>query len=190
MLTLPKSIQYRLPLKLIEMDISFEHCARIKEERVDHFVCLIIVLLAFVCAGQSTTPAWAETEDYSGAEYNPSSFRESSFDKSDFTEIGTTKKKKAVKLFELNPEKLIHHAQNKEEAVAGAEEEGIGERGAFLKEQEFAPIADLAGDWAPDKINLTSNGGFSIAPFNGSPVPYVLNGHVDPQRGKPGSDND
>jgi hypothetical protein len=51
--------------------------------------------------------------------------------------------------------------------------------------QHFTPTRELTGDWVPDKIDLTSAGAFSIAPFNGSPVPYTLNGHVDPQRGKP-----
>ena len=49
----------------------------------------------------------------------------------------------------------------------------------------MAPVYDLAGDWVPDSLHLTSNGGFSNAPFNGSPVPYRLNGHPDIQRGVP-----
>ena len=51
-------------------------------------------------------------------------------------------------------------------------------------------IIEVTGDWVPDKLDPTSNGGFTIAPDNGSPVPYKLNGHVDIQRGRPWNDND
>jgi hypothetical protein len=51
-------------------------------------------------------------------------------------------------------------------------------------------IIEITGDWVPDKLDPTSNGGFTIAPDNGSPVPYKLNGHVDIQRGRPWNDND
>lgn len=51
-------------------------------------------------------------------------------------------------------------------------------------------VIEITGDWVPDKLDPLSNGGFTIAPDNGSPVPYKLNGHVDIQRGRPWNDND
>ncbi len=53
-----------------------------------------------------------------------------------------------------------------------------------------APVREVTGDWVPSKLDPDSNGGFTIAPDNGSPVPYKLNGHVDIQRGRPWNDND
>ncbi|CAN5507955.1 hypothetical protein BH11CYA1_BH11CYA1_14280 [soil metagenome] len=52
------------------------------------------------------------------------------------------------------------------------------------------PIIEVTGDWVPDKLDPINNGGFTIAPDNGSPVPFKLNGHVDIQRGRPWNDND
>lgn len=43
-------------------------------------------------------------------------------------------------------------------------------------------------DWVPDKADPVNNGGFSIAPDNGSPVPYKLNGWIDFQRKFPWED--
>ncbi|MFA6208321.1 MAG: hypothetical protein WC714_02750 [Candidatus Obscuribacterales bacterium] len=51
-------------------------------------------------------------------------------------------------------------------------------------------VIEVTGDWVPDKLDPINNGGFTIAPDNGSPVPYKLNGHVDIQRGRPWNDND
>ncbi len=63
---------------------------------------------------------------------------------------------------------------------------------AKRKERAKLPgrVIEITGDWVPDKLDPTSNGGFTIAPDNGSPVPYKLNGHVDIQRGRPWNDND
>jgi hypothetical protein len=47
------------------------------------------------------------------------------------------------------------------------------------------PVHELAGDWVPDKIDLTDNGGFELSPDNGSPVPYRLNGFPDLERNRP-----
>ncbi len=47
------------------------------------------------------------------------------------------------------------------------------------------PTAPGPNDWVPAKLDPLQNGGFTIAPDNGSPVPYRLNGHVDLERGRP-----
>lgn len=51
------------------------------------------------------------------------------------------------------------------------------------------PIPNMLTDWVPDKPDRLHLGGFSIDPFNGSPVPYKLNGHIDIDRGYPWDDN-
>lgn len=68
-------------------------------------------------------------------------------------------------------------------------------RRAFLRDEELMfelsrlPLAD-PDDWVPDKADPVQNGGFSIAPDNGSVVPYKLNGWINLQRKFPWEDDD
>lgn len=57
----------------------------------------------------------------------------------------------------------------------------------LMKELSRLPEA-APDDWVPDKADPVNNGGFSIAPDNGSPVPYKLNGWIDFQRKYPWED--
>ncbi|HEY9759602.1 MAG TPA: hypothetical protein V6C97_30870 [Oculatellaceae cyanobacterium] len=41
------------------------------------------------------------------------------------------------------------------------------------------------GDWAPSPVDLLTNGGFTQPVFNGRPVPYRLNGHININRKLP-----
>ena len=66
-------------------------------------------------------------------------------------------------------------------------------RRAFLSDEELmrelSRLPEAApDDWVPDKADPVNNGGFSIAPDNGSPVPYKLNGWIDFQRKFPWED--
>ncbi|MDX2105552.1 MAG: hypothetical protein SFY67_04035 [Candidatus Melainabacteria bacterium] len=66
-------------------------------------------------------------------------------------------------------------------------------RRAFLSDEELmrelSRLPEAApDDWVPDKADPVNNGGFSIAPDNGSPVPYKLNGWIDFQRKYPWED--
>lgn len=55
--------------------------------------------------------------------------------------------------------------------------------------RELSRLPEAApDDWVPDKADPVNNGGFSIAPDNGSPVPYKLNGWIDFQRKFPWED--
>jgi hypothetical protein len=47
------------------------------------------------------------------------------------------------------------------------------------------PVANNLLDWVPGDFDPLNNGGFTLAPFNGSPVPYRLNGHLNAERGYP-----
>jgi len=57
----------------------------------------------------------------------------------------------------------------------------------LMKELSRLPEA-APDDWVPDKADPVNNGGFSVAPDNGSPVPYKLNGWIDFQRKFPWED--
>lgn len=48
-----------------------------------------------------------------------------------------------------------------------------------------APIAGMFHDWVPSKPDRGQNGAFTMAPDNGSVVPYKLNGWVEIQRKLP-----
>lgn len=48
-----------------------------------------------------------------------------------------------------------------------------------------APIAGMLHDWVPSKPDRGQNGAFTMAPDNGSVVPYKLNGWVEIQRKLP-----
>jgi len=52
------------------------------------------------------------------------------------------------------------------------------------------PVPPGPNNWVPDKLDPLDNGGFELSPYNGSPVPYRLNGHVDLERGRPWKDSD
>jgi hypothetical protein len=54
-----------------------------------------------------------------------------------------------------------------------------------LEWRKLTEVRDQFDDWVPSKPDPSSNGGFTIYPDNGSPVPYKLNGHVDIQRKLP-----
>ncbi len=62
--------------------------------------------------------------------------------------------------------------------------------GADLEEKRIfkeltAPIPGMLHDWVPSDPDPIWNGGFINEADNGSPVPYRLNGHVDPERKLP-----
>ncbi|MBC7997069.1 MAG: hypothetical protein IAF58_03960 [Leptolyngbya sp.] len=52
------------------------------------------------------------------------------------------------------------------------------------------PIPYLLHDWVPASPDPIHNGGFVKMPDNGSPVPYRLNGHMDPERNLPWAKGD
>jgi hypothetical protein len=114
---------------------------------------------------------------FDGSEFNGTSFNDVDLAKQEFKDL-TFKGARRAKT-----KKWVLHTEK-----AGSDEEReaqVDERIPFIREEKFAAVHETAGDWVPDKINLTANGGFGVEPENGSPVPYDLNGHVDPERGKP-----
>jgi hypothetical protein len=114
---------------------------------------------------------------FDASEFSSTSFNDVDIAKQNYRDISVARgaHPKAKNFFVKT--NLISHEEEQRKTV--------GERSVFENATESAPIHELAGDWVPDRIDLTSNGGFGIEPFNGSPVPYDLNGHVDAERGKP-----
>ncbi len=139
-----------------------------------------------------------ERDRFDGSEFKASTFSDNGFEKTDYKELSSTNTA-AADLVRGNKDlsgnegdKLLRkNRENKGVSVAGerstigptksAEEHVIGA-------ENRGPIVDLPGDWVPDKIDVTNNGGFGVIPDSGSPVPYRLNGHVDIERGRTWAD--
>lgn len=151
------------------------------------------------------SPVLADDEDrddssYDGSQFNGSSFADKSFAKHDYRDI-KTKSSAVARLSGDDDHKesgRIHH--KRDEISTKPDDHDHGEKhdsrakdkapiddpeGHVIKQDRSGPVAELPGDWVPDKLDPTSNGGFGVIPDNGAPVPYRLNGHVDIQRGRP-----
>ncbi len=142
--------------------------------------------LAAVDSSQPPQLQENQADTYDGSEFKASTYIDSSFDKPDYR----GERSKVSKMLDrsLKADGEMSKKSHSEEGVKGAEGEdskldkkNIGE----MLGEVSGPVHELAGDWVPDKIDPTSNGGFEISPDNGSPVPYRLNGHVDIERGRP-----
>ena len=153
---------------------------------------LFQVIFALTLAQQAFAQIQSDSENqFDGSEFNARSYRDASLDKQPFKDMASTSPRYATSAEALmvRPGTVLlgKKRQNDINAVGGDVTEKSAEN--IFVNKDFAgriePVVDLPGDWVPDRINLSSNGGFSIEPFNGSPVPFTLNGHVDPQRDRP-----
>lgn len=113
---------------------------------------------------------------YDASEFAAKKFGDNPYTRADMREKYKNGRAKKEKMWAIPVE---------ETGTRQEEKKAVGERKVFEEEEKGAPVHELTGDWVPGPIDLTSNGGFSIEPFNGSPVPYDLNGHVNVQHGKP-----
>ena len=158
---------------------------------------LVIILLT---APSLTQPVkadeHAEAEDrYDGSEFNASSFEDTNFRKTDYRDLRSTNPA-AAQLVKENGESLTkdgnrlmhrHRESNGVLEAGNSADKGPIKNpdGHVIDNERTGPVRDLPGDWVPNKLDPISNGGFEVAPENGAPVPYRLNGHVDIQRGRP-----
>jgi hypothetical protein len=171
-------------------ELRFNSGCLATEKSFDRYVARIYWCLPVLCLVQLTTalgPVFADdTEKFDGSEFNATTFTDPSLSKHSLNDMDSAANRLRKK-FERDLD--TSRPSPRERDIAGGEDEEYrdraGERAAFRKEEKFGAILDIAGDWVPNKIDPTSNGGFSIEPFNGTPVPYELNGHVDPNRGSP-----
>ncbi len=165
---------------------------------MDRNSSLTFSIIILVTALYLTQTAYAEehTEDenrYGSSEFNGSSFGDTSFRKTDYKELRSTNPAAAQLVRENTEPKegsrlLQKHPENRGVSDAGSSADKgpiKNPSGYVISEERSAPVRDLPGDWVPNKLDPTCNGGFEVAPDNGSPVPYRLNGHVDIQRGRP-----
>jgi hypothetical protein len=150
--------------------------------------------LVFCCLSTLSTsavhaePSPSDHGRFNGSEFNASSFRDESLEKHSFRDLDDrTARASQSKQSEVHLGAAAKKKDKSVEASGGELRESsvkaVGLKGRFA--ESLQPHHEITGDWAPDKIDLTSNGGFSVEPFNGTPVPYTLNGHVDPNRGRP-----
>src|SRR5271170_2834065 len=119
-------------------------------------------------------------DKFDGSEFNKSTFKDTDFERQTYKGVPARAHEaepldKALRMRgELSKK---HHGDEGIKASDGTEKkldakligESLGER--------TGPVHELPGDWVPDKIDETNNGGFGVIPDNGSPVPYRLNGH-------------
>jgi hypothetical protein len=136
---------------------------------------------------------------YDGSQFDKHSFIDSSFEKDDYR--GGSRVSKMMEDASKERDELMKKEEEKKKKKMVAEKDDDDDDDGDYKKldprnigdmlgQRSGPVHDLPGDWVPDKIDLTANGGFEISPDNGSPVPYRLNGHIDIQRGRPWKDSD
>jgi hypothetical protein len=126
-----------------------------------------------------------KTDQFDGSEFKREEFASHDFEKNDYRQIegrGDSDSK-----FAKGDES--HKSDDDRMGVSKDVKDDVSHRAN--KEQDknqqivAEPVHELAGDWVPDKIDATNNGGFGVAPDNGAPVPYNLNGHIDLQRERP-----
>jgi hypothetical protein len=156
------------------------------------FSCLAVVILTAQCFSFVVyAQEHSEEEDrFDGSEFNAPTFKDHNLDKESYKDLrlagesgGTANKENIFSREEGSPKRKKH--EEKDIAAAGENDSnGSGKKKLEVLEK-LPPISDLPSEWVPSGIDLTSNGGFSIAPNNGAPVPYRLNGHVEIQRGSP-----
>ncbi len=150
-------------------------------------IAALVVLAAFGASAFAESHEDGE-DKFDGSEFSASTFIDTAFDRQTYRDKAAHSGK--LKIMDKSPRSGgdISKAEHGEESVRASE----GEDRKLAKEnigknldERVGPVHELPGDWVPDKLDLTSNGGFSVAPDNGSPVPYRLNGHMEIERGRP-----
>ncbi|MBY0357479.1 MAG: hypothetical protein K2W82_05705 [Candidatus Obscuribacterales bacterium] len=123
--------------------------------------------------------AFADEDSFDGSEFNPESFHGANFEKQTYGEL-PYKKRSDGRIYRAD----LDRDRGEGLTVFERDKNRLDEdrEGTQAYEDKFGKIPTLLRDWVPDEPDLSSNGGFSIAPYNGSPVPYNLNGFVDLQR--------
>jgi hypothetical protein len=66
----------------------------------------------------------------------------------------------------------------------------FAQKAFYSDETELKPVENRILDWVPGQVDRLNNGGFGLTEFNGRPVPYRLNGHIDIERGYPWDEGD
>ncbi len=147
---------------------------------------ILFSTLSLNCALAEDAMDSSKTNEFDGSEFKREEFASHDFDKKDYRQIEGhgdsdsrfAKGDQSHKSDSDDKMGISKDVKNDVSHKANAKQD---------RNQEIVaqPVHELAGDWVPDKIDVTNNGGFGVAPDNGSPVPYNLNGHIDLQRERP-----
>ena len=125
---------------------------------------------------------------FDGSEYNPSTFQDTDFHKESYIDLllKSKPKKKEKKISQPPPLDLLDWQSADDGVFLSADDKKMKDKhyDEFRAILRSPPIVK-PDDWLPGALDPITNGGFTIAPDNGSPVPYRLNGHVNIQRGRP-----
>lgn len=161
------------------------------QSRRERFLCRCYLLFLFG-AIFITAPSLAEEDSFDGSDFNPESFRDMNFGKQIYGELPykSVRSQKAYRddrdltTFEKDRSAEFDYDKDTDLRRRDSDNKRRDDRDddSASRGDAFGAVPTLVKDWVPSEPDLTSNGGFSIAPDNGSPVPYNLNGHVDIQR--------
>jgi hypothetical protein len=124
--------------------------------------------IAFNAVGAKNPTDGSKSSEFDRSEFKREDFATHDFDKNDYRQIEERGDKMGISK-EVKDD--VSHRANRDQ---DKDQKKVSE-----------PVHELAGDWVPDKIDATNNGGFGVAPDNGAPLPYNLNGHIDLQRERP-----
>ncbi len=154
--------------------------------RVDYLALALLIIALSLSQSSFAETNPIDNEHFDGSEFKPSTFTDASLDKEQYKELSSSRHRKEQA--DENVQSALKKRINDTDISAASGEDKVSLEYASAQRTEVdntQPVHDLPSDWVPDKLDLTSNGGFSIAPFNGSPVPYDLNGHVDLEQNGP-----
>jgi hypothetical protein len=134
-----------------------------------------------------------------GSDFNPSSFQDTDFSKHSFIDLHINSHPKPTDkslseddkadqplLADQYKRNLGDGVTLTEDKKRGKDKDKEDKHYDELMEVLKEPVLPGPNNWVPSKADPQDNGGFTIAPDNGSPVPYKLNGHVDLLRDTPG----
>lgn len=146
--------------------------------------------ILFLAALSFPAPSFADVEEdsFDGSAFNPEPFGDTSFGKHIYGDLPYKRTSDARKYRSDQEEGKVEKDHESGRTIFDKDKARLmheEEERKYMEESssdKYGVIPPLVRDWVPDEPDLTSNGGFSIAPFNGTPVPYDLNGHVDIQR--------
>jgi hypothetical protein len=130
---------------------------------------------------------------FEGSQFRASTFMDTDFRKKSYRDSFRTKPGSEMRMdARMRADDTIKRLSSDDDRIYAADgdedspADGMHDRGYGRTWRELTePIPDMLTDWVPDKVKRLHNGGFSISPENGRPVPYKLNGHLDIERNLP-----
>ncbi len=146
---------------------------------------ILFSTIAFNAVGAKNPTDGSKSSEFDRSEFKREDFATHDFDKNDYRQIeergdSDGKPGKGDDSHKSDDDKMGISKEVKDDVSHRANRDQDKDQ-----KKVSEPVHELAGDWVPDKIDATNNGGFGVAPDNGAPLPYNLNGHIDLQRERP-----